>query len=112
MIRAGSYEKGRWFFTLFDDSMISMTYARTLAHTGEVFNIGGTRFSNCSILEAVNLIEKITSKKMKIKFSKQQKTVDHQWYITNMQKFYKYYPKYKLTYSIKNILEEIINGWE
>ena len=27
-----------------------------------------------------------------------------------MQKFYKYYPNYKLTYSIKNILEEIING--
>ena len=75
---------------------------------GEVFNIGGTRFSNCSILEAVNLIEKITSTKMKIKFSKQQRTGDHQWYITNMQKFYKYYPKYKLTYSIKNILEEII----
>jgi arabinofuranosyltransferase len=35
-IRAGSYEQDRWFFTLFDDAMISMTYARTLAETGEL----------------------------------------------------------------------------
>ena len=77
---------------------------------GEVFNIGGTRFSNCSILEAVNLIETIIGKKMKIKFSKLQRTGDHQWYITDMQKFYKYYPNYKLTYSIENILEEIIEA--
>ena len=77
---------------------------------GEVFNIGGTRFSNCSILEAINLIEKITSKKMKIKFSKQQRTGDHKWYITNMQKFYKHYPNYKLQYSLKSILKEIIEA--
>ena len=50
------------------------------------------------------------NKKIKIKFNKQQWTGDHQWYITNMQKFYKYYPNYKLTYSIKNILEEIIEA--
>jgi arabinofuranosyltransferase len=35
-IRAGSYEQDSWFFTLFDDAMISMTYARTLADTGEL----------------------------------------------------------------------------
>jgi arabinofuranosyltransferase len=35
-IRAASYEQDRWFFTLFDDAMISMTYARTLADTGEL----------------------------------------------------------------------------
>jgi hypothetical protein len=28
--------EGSWFFTLFDDAMISMTYARTLAETGEL----------------------------------------------------------------------------
>ena len=35
-IRAGSLGQDRWFFTLFDDAMISMTYARTLADTGEL----------------------------------------------------------------------------
>jgi len=35
-IRAGSYDQDHWFFTLFDDAMISMTYARTLADTGEL----------------------------------------------------------------------------
>jgi hypothetical protein len=35
-IRAASYEQNSFFFTLFDDSMISMTYARTLSDTGEL----------------------------------------------------------------------------
>lgn len=34
-IRAGNYEQDSWFFTLFDDAIISMTYARTLVNTGE-----------------------------------------------------------------------------
>ena len=29
---------------------------------GEVYNIGGGRFSNCSIIEALDLVEKILSK--------------------------------------------------
>lgn len=33
--RAGWISDGRWQFTLFDDAMISMTYARTLAETGD-----------------------------------------------------------------------------
>ena len=32
---------------------------------GEVYNVGGTRFSNCSIIEALNYIEE--KKKVKIK---------------------------------------------
>ena len=36
LIRSGSYDHNGWFFTLFDDAMISMTYARTFAETGEL----------------------------------------------------------------------------
>ena len=35
-IRAGNFDQDHWFFTLFDDAMISMTYARTLSETGEL----------------------------------------------------------------------------
>ena len=35
---------------------------------GEVYNIGGGRYSNCSILEALNFIEKILDVKIKKRF--------------------------------------------
>ncbi len=75
---------------------------------GEVYNVGGGINNSCSILEAINLIEKITKKKMKYKIMKQNRIGDHIWYITNLRKFKKNYPKWKLKYSLKQIISEII----
>ena len=77
---------------------------------GEVFNIGGGRHSNCSILEAINIINHKLSIKTKIKYLKIPRTGDHQWYITDMTKFHKRYPKWKISFTVDDIIEELIDN--
>ena len=75
---------------------------------GEVYNVGGGIKNSCSILEAISLIENITKKKMRYKIIKQNRVGDHIWYITNLKKFKKNYPNWKLKYSLKQIISEIV----
>ena len=74
---------------------------------GEVYNIGGGRENSCSILEAIELIEKKIKKKLNFSFIKKNRTGDHKWYITNNKKFKRHYPKWKIKYSLKKIIEEM-----
>ena len=73
-----------------------------------VFNIGGGIYSNCSILEAINYIEKSLKIKIKKKFLKTPRIGDHQWYISDISKFKKNYPKYRIRYNTAKILDEIV----
>ena len=75
---------------------------------GMVYNIGGGRFSNCSILEAISEIEHMAKIKIKRKFIKQNRVGDHIWYITNNNKFKKDYPNWKQKYNTKKIIKELI----
>ena len=74
---------------------------------GEVYNIGGGRVSNCSVLEAIELGEKILNKTLKYKISKFNRVGDHQWYVSNLDKFKSDYPNWKINYSIKETIEDI-----
>ena len=75
---------------------------------GEVYNIGGGRYSNCSVTEALNLVEKLTNIKVQKQIIKKPRVGDHIWYISNLSKFKKHYPKWKQKYNTKKILEELI----
>ena len=75
---------------------------------GEVFNIGGGRFSNCSILEAIKFIEDTKNIKVKLDFLKTPRKGDHKWYITDYSKFEKEYPKWKQHYNTEKILLELM----
>ena len=77
---------------------------------GEVYNIGGGRFSNCSIIEALETLEKITNTDIKKKIIKQNRVGDHIWYISNTSKFKKDYPKWKQKYNTFKIIEELIDN--
>ncbi len=76
---------------------------------GEIYNAGGGRYSNCSIIEALNIVEKIAKIKIKRKILKENRVGDHIWYISNMKKFKKKYPGWKQKYSTKRIVLELIN---
>ena len=76
---------------------------------GEIYNTGGGRFSNCSILEAIKLIEDYAEVKVKRKIIKTNRVGDHIWYVSNMKKFKKDYPKWKQKYSTKKILTELVD---
>ncbi len=74
---------------------------------GEAYNIGGSRYSNISVLEAIEKIEKILGKKAKIKYNPKNRIGDHIWYISDISKFKKHYPKWDYTYNGEQILEEL-----
>ena len=74
---------------------------------GEVYNTGGSRYSNCSMIEAIQMCEEITGNKMSYSYSEKNRIGDHIWYISNVSKFKKDYPNWEFTYNIKDILIEI-----
>ena len=75
---------------------------------GEVYNIGGGRYSNCSIIEALNILEDLTNIKIKRQIIKKPRVGDHIWYISNLSKFKKHYPNWKQKYNTKKIIEELL----
>ena len=77
---------------------------------GEIYNIGGGRYSNCSIVEALNYVEKITNIRIKRNIITKPRVGDHIWYISNLSKFKKHYPQWKQKYNTKRIIEELIEN--
>lgn len=74
---------------------------------GETYNIGGSRHSNISILEAIEKIEKILKRKANFEYAKENRSGDHIWYISDVSKFKSHYPKWNFKYSGDMILEDI-----
>ncbi|HEV2721008.1 MAG TPA: NAD-dependent epimerase/dehydratase family protein [Thermoanaerobaculia bacterium] len=74
---------------------------------GEVYNIGGSRFSNCSMLEAIALCEEIAGRPMATEYIETNRTGDHIWWISDVSKFQAHYPAWSLTRDVRTILEDI-----
>jgi CDP-paratose 2-epimerase len=81
----------------------------------EVYNIGGSRFSNCSMLEAIQSCEAIAQKKLNWQYEETNRIGDHIWWISDVSKFQEHYPNWELTYTVTDILKEIfsqnVNRW-
>ncbi len=75
----------------------------------EVYNIGGSRLSNCSMLEAIQYCEEIAHKKLDWTYVEDNRIGDHIWWISDVKKFQSHYPQWQLTYTIKDILQEIFS---
>jgi CDP-paratose 2-epimerase len=75
--------------------------------SGEVYNIGGSRHSNCSMLEAISLCEEISGKKLTWTYKEDNRIGDHIWWISDVAKFQSHYPNWKYRYDLRGILEEI-----
>jgi len=76
---------------------------------GAVYNIGGSRHSNCSMLEAVELTEKLTGRHIRYTLSDQARAGDHIWWISDVRKFQNDYPNWKYHYDIHRIIEELVD---
>lgn len=91
--------------------LINMIYHFYLSPgQGEVYNAGGSRHSNCSMQEAIELCEEITGKKMNYSYAEDNRIGDHIWYISDVSKFKTHYPEWKYQYDLKDILVQIFNS--
>ncbi len=73
----------------------------------EVYNIGGSRHSNCSMLEAIDLCQEISGRKLTWSYEETNRIGDHIWWISDVRKFQQHYPNWKFRYGLREILEEI-----
>lgn len=74
---------------------------------GAVFNIGGGRFSNCSMREAIALCEKISGRKLNWSYQEDNRIGDHIWWISDVSRFSARYPDWKLEHNVESILRAI-----
>jgi CDP-paratose 2-epimerase len=74
---------------------------------GAVYNAGGGRHSNCSMLEAIEMAQRITGKKMNYRLSDQNRIGDHIWYISDVRAFQRDYPQWTYRYTLPEIFEQI-----
>lgn len=79
--------------------------------SGEVYNLGGGRGNSCSILEAFEMIEAVSGKKMVSEYVDKNREGDHICYISNLQKMTAHYPTWGITKTLKHIFEEIHQSW-
>jgi CDP-paratose 2-epimerase len=75
--------------------------------SGEVYNAGGGRYSNCSMLEAIALCEKISGNTMNYSYTDDNRIGDHIWYISDVSKFKKHYPGWNWTFDLMSTLTQI-----
>jgi CDP-paratose 2-epimerase len=78
---------------------------------GEVYNAGGSRHSNCSMIEAIKICERMTGKKMNYSYSNENRIGDHIWYISDVNKFKNHYPDWSYKYNLEDILSQIYNSF-
>ena len=77
---------------------------------GAVYNMGGSRHSNCSMLEAIALTEELSGKKLDYVLSDQARAGDHIWYVSDVRRFQADYPGWKYTYDQRALLKEIVDA--
>ncbi len=75
---------------------------------GEVYNIGGGRHSNCSMLEAIEISQRLAGKELNYTLSDEARSGDHIWWISDVRKFQSHYPGWEYEYDMERILEEIV----
>jgi CDP-paratose 2-epimerase len=72
----------------------------------QVYNIGGGRFSNCSMLEAIAATEKIAGEELEWTYEDTNRAGDHVWWISDLSHFRAHYPQWSPTRNIDKILQE------
>jgi CDP-paratose 2-epimerase len=72
-----------------------------------VYNIGGGRFSNCSMLEAIDACERISGRELSWEMGEEPRIGDHRWWISDLAPFQVDYPDFALRYGIDEILQEM-----
>jgi CDP-paratose 2-epimerase len=75
--------------------------------TAAVYNLGGGRESNCSMLEAIALCERIAGRRLEWDYSERARMGDHRWWIGDLSTFKEDYPAWRIEYDLETVVREI-----
>ncbi len=79
---------------------------------GSVYNIGGSRHSNCSVLEAIGRIEALSGRPLHFEISELARSGDHIWWVSDVGKFQQDYPEWSYRYDLDRILREMVEAMQ
>ena len=74
---------------------------------GEVYNMGGSRFANVSVLEAIEICEGLTGEKFEYEYIDTNRIGDHIWWISDVSKFKADYPEWEYRFGIEDTIKQI-----
>ncbi len=77
---------------------------------GAVYNIGGGRHANCSVLEAIAIVDRLEDRQMEWTLSRDVRVGDHQWWISDVSGFRRRYPDWQYEYDIAATIRDIHHG--
>ncbi len=77
---------------------------------GAVYNMGGSRHANISMLEAIAMCEEFSGKKLTYTLSDQARAGDHIWYVSDVRRFQNDYPGWSYRYDMRTTLKEIVDA--
>lgn len=72
-----------------------------------VYNIGGGRYSNCSMLEAIEICERVAGRELEWEMGPEPRIGDHRWWISDLSAFEADYSDWSLRHGIEDILTEM-----
>jgi CDP-paratose 2-epimerase len=78
--------------------------------SGTAYNIGGSRFANCSILEAIDLIDELSGYRVNYTLTDEARSGDHIWWISDVRRFRADYPSWEYRHDLRSTLAEMIDA--
>jgi CDP-paratose 2-epimerase len=78
--------------------------------SGAVYNMGGSRHSNCSMIEAIQLTEELSGKQLQYTLSDDARSGDHIWWISDVRRFKEDFSDWTFKYDLRTILTEIVEA--
>src|SRR5215472_1144638 len=75
---------------------------------GEVYNLGGGRENNVSMLEAIDMVEQASAQKLDWTYVDQKRLGDHICYISDLRKLRSHFPEWRLSVSVPQMVEEMV----
>jgi CDP-paratose 2-epimerase len=80
-----------------------------------VYNLGGGRESNVSMLEAIDLCHRIAGRELAYTISDRARIGDHRWWISDLDAIKRDHPTWQLTFGIEDVMRDIhdrkVNAW-
>lgn len=73
-----------------------------------VYNLGGGRANNASVLECLDLLEANLERPVARRFDDRPRVGDHRCYISDMRRFRDHYPSWSLTRTLPDIVAEMV----
>jgi CDP-paratose 2-epimerase len=80
--------------------------------SGEVYNLGGGKANSCSILEAFQLVERLTGRSMRYTYVDENRKGDHICYYSDLRKMKAHYPAWDVSISLEATMRQIVEAWQ